>query len=1344
MAKIDVTSSWFPELTSDDARQLCYIAYYGEDYGSAIPQYLKKFRKSRKDYEDTLFKLQQLGYLQTHNTASPEHHLDILDFLAIEHQDWLKSFKAFRQYTPTHSCQYLWRLAELLRKDDFDGAARLSKPYEGLGSKLFNVYAYIRKRAIDDNRYAMLLDDEQKITMTAETLNELVHKGTLDVASLDSIRSMTPKSHRLYREVMEKIDLYEFLLTGKSYEYDKPQTVWSLSMTAIKELYAGNVENALALFRKAASCTKPHTGCLPIPVLNYFYALCIIKYRVKYGPLSITDVLNELRSASPVRLSAENFAARLLLEYAEVTTENASNDVQKRADMVLGYADDNINRCFALLLANFFSLSKESLEKLDGTQPALSIMMHELSPYMAVSTKAKEELEGKYGGKPILANIRRKASWEVLLGEIDTTVEQAVDERPKRIVYFMLGHTLSTIVEQTQEDDGTWKDNRLLSVVTMCSTGYESMDLVDSRIAMEMSKKQSGKPGTNLITDADIVIPNLVGTDRVFYGKEYLPGRMKAEIIQEKPYVDFSGQGDKIVISSNAKVGPDGNPQKNTVSVCGTKYSLVTLNPLQKDILGKLLSRKSLPASAAPSLRKTIESLNGIIEVRENILSDIEMKAFESDGHIAIRIEPVKENLCTEYRMTLLAMPLKDGVSRLVPTVGEEYVYDEDEAGRTHCVHRDMAKEEANYQGLVDYAEQFDLEFSSYNVCTLGDERILLNFLAFCHRNQDKYVVEWPNGQTLKFKGILTENNIDIEVKSDTDWLSVEGQARLDVDVLGLDELLKACCRESYDGFVRIGEDEYIKMTETLRRHLAELDAILSIGEKKQKSVPKFLVGALATTLDKMNQKVDSGYREFRDKMKQAYETEVMIPQGLQATLRPYQEEGFKWLTRLDAWGAGACLADDMGLGKTLQALTFILSKADRGPSLIVAPKSVIPNWVSEVAKFAPQLNVTVLNDANNRQLTVEEASAYSLILCTYGVLTTESQLLCSREWNVACLDEAHQIKNRNTMVSQAAMSLKAQSRIILTGTPVQNHVGELWNLMQFLNPGMLGKWNVFRDTYVNADLDEEHRTMLKEMTQPFILRRTKQQVLHDLPEKIEGTHYVTMSENESKVYETLRQRVELKFKKGKTKAEKDVASQIEIDYFQELMKLRLASCDMHLVYELWKDPSTKIEALMEILETLMDVQDNSVLVFSQFTSFLARIKPELEKHGWEYHYMDGQTSMKKRQEMVEEFQNGHKRLFLSSLKAGGLGINLTQANYVILLDPWWNPAIENQATDRAHRIGQQRCVSVIRLITQQTIEEKILRLHEKKQSISDDVLDGTSDSFKLNYDDILEMVAPY
>ncbi len=318
------------------------------------------------------------------------------------------------------------------------------------------------------------------------------------------------------------------------------------------------------------------------------------------------------------------------------------------------------------------------------------------------------------------------------------------------------------------------------------------------------------------------------------------------------------------------------------------------------------------------------------------------------------------------------------------------------------------------------------------------------------------------------------------------------------------------------------------------------------------------------------------------------------------------------------------------------------------------------------------------------------------------------------------------------------------KSRLILTGTPIQNNIGELWNLFQFINPGLLGTWSVFRDSFMIGGLDNEHRDLLKEMTMPFILRRSKDDVLKELPEKIISQKIIELSENEHKVYEQMRQNAELKFKFYKDKLERSEAKKLDIKFFSEIMHLRQAACSMKLINSFWAEKSSKIIAFMEIIENLISNPNNNILVFSQFTSFLELIKVELNEKQIEYLYLDGQTPLEKRKEYVEEFQEGKNRLFLSSLKAGGFGINLTKANYVILLDPWWNPSVENQAMDRAHRIGQKRVVTVIRLIASQTIEEKIINLHQEKQMLSEDILLGTQESSKLTYEDVLDMVCPF
>ena len=478
--------------------------------------------------------------------------------------------------------------------------------------------------------------------------------------------------------------------------------------------------------------------------------------------------------------------------------------------------------------------------------------------------------------------------------------------------------------------------------------------------------------------------------------------------------------------------------------------------------------------------------------------------------------------------------------------------------------------------------------------------------------------------------------------------------------------------------------------------------------------------------------------------MREAYESPVEVPKTLNATLRDYQKEGFEWMARLTSWGAGACLADDMGLGKTVQTIALLLHRAEQGPSLVVAPKSLVLNWENELKKFAPSLRAININKEKNKKMLVEGAREGDVVITTYGVLVTQKDTLTRKNWNVICLDEAHSIKNRMTRTSRSAMALKGDAKVILTGTPLQNHLGEMWNLFQFINPGMLGPWQQFVDKYIKSPWDEMIQKELKDRTLPFILRRTKEEVLDDLPEKISYEQMVELSDEELQIYEKIRKDVELKFKKRKTKAEREAAKSLDLSFFQELTKLRLLANSVSLVYPEWKPESSKVAALRDILTSLSSRTDNRVLIFSQFTSFLSQIGAMMKDAGFEYLYLDGQTPLDERQRLVDRFQDGESQFFLISLKAGGLGLNLTAANYVILMDPWWNPSIEDQATDRAHRIGQERNVTVIRLVSANTIEEKILKLHEQKQDLSNRMLEGTSGSAALSMDDILDMVSPY
>jgi len=517
---------------------------------------------------------------------------------------------------------------------------------------------------------------------------------------------------------------------------------------------------------------------------------------------------------------------------------------------------------------------------------------------------------------------------------------------------------------------------------------------------------------------------------------------------------------------------------------------------------------------------------------------------------------------------------------------------------------------------------------------------------------------------------------------------------------------------------------------------LHKLEQIAQIDKTKAR-ITRYQAGSLADII-RSSDGVIHANRQVSSLAKQISEAATMrvdLPRGLKAQLRDYQQIGYEWISRLAAWGAGGCLADDMGLGKTVQAIAFLLQRAEEGASLVVAPASVVLNWQNEIMRFAPALRVSIFNDAEDRQSVIDSQGKYDVLLCTYGLLARETEMLSKKEWNVVCLDEAHTIKNRSTKMSAAAMALQSKARLLLTGTPIQNHLSELWNLMEFLNPGLLGSFEAFRTQFIlpiEQEQNTEKRTALRRIIQPFILRRTKTDVLSELPDKEDIIRRISLTDSERMEYEAMRIQAQ---------KELEAEDKVTVSLLSNITRLREAACSLSLVDKSITAVSSKLEDMRQLVQQIVE-GGNSVLVFSQFTSFLSQAKQVLDEDKTDYFYLDGSTPIAQRQKMVEAFQRGEKAVFLISLKAGGLGLNLTNANYIIHLDPWWNPAIEQQATDRAYRIGQHRSVTVYHLIAADTIEEKILRLHQTKRDLSDSLLEGTDTSHTLTIDDLKYLVS--
>lgn len=468
----------------------------------------------------------------------------------------------------------------------------------------------------------------------------------------------------------------------------------------------------------------------------------------------------------------------------------------------------------------------------------------------------------------------------------------------------------------------------------------------------------------------------------------------------------------------------------------------------------------------------------------------------------------------------------------------------------------------------------------------------------------------------------------------------------------------------------------------------------------------------------------DEAFERLRDQLATGERPEAEDePEGFQGTLRHYQREGLGWLVFLESLGLGGCLADDMGLGKTIQVLALLLRRKGllaaggipHRPSLVVVPKSLVFNWIDEAGKFAPDLRV-VNHTGNARAEIVGDLGDHDVVITTYGTLRRDIVRHRETEFDYVILDEAQSIKNAASQAAKACRLLKSRHRLALTGTPVENHIGELWSIFEFLNPGQLGSATRLRRFLADGRGSAE---VVARAVRPYLLRRTKTEVLSDLPEKTEQTLFVELGETQRKAYDELRHhfRAELSGRIGRMGIGRS-----RIAVLEALLRLRQTACHPGLVDPARiDDPSAKLDTLLEQLEEVID-EGHKVLVFSQFTSFLAILRRRLDAKSTTYEYLDGRTT--DRQARVARFQEDPDcRLFLVSLKAGGQGLNLTAADYIYILDPWWNPAVEAQAVDRAHRIGQTRRVFAYRLIARDTVEEKILALQDKKRELAESIV---------------------
>lgn len=589
-----------------------------------------------------------------------------------------------------------------------------------------------------------------------------------------------------------------------------------------------------------------------------------------------------------------------------------------------------------------------------------------------------------------------------------------------------------------------------------------------------------------------------------------------------------------------------------------------------------------------------------------------------------------------------------------------------------------------------------------------------------------------------------TAGAFKLKVSSGIDWFELKGTVDFDGKAVPLPSILEAV--RNQQAMVDLGDGEIGMLPEEWLKKYALL---AGIGEGKKDHV-RFgrnqagLLDALLTAQPDVD--VDEKFRTAREKFRSFKGVAAAKPpKGFTGELRPYQAEGLGWLKFLREFGFGGCLADDMGLGKTVQVLAMLAERAGNRPkdapraSLVVVPKSLVFNWKAEAERFAPKLLV-LDHTGPEREKDTAFIAGHDIVLTTYGILRNDFVYLKDIPFDYGILDESTAIKNAGSESAKACRLINAKNRLAMSGTPIENHLGELWSLFEYLNPGMLGRATAFqRIGGMGRGADVDSREILTRALRPYILRRTKDQVARDLPEKTEQTVFCELEPKQRKAYDELK---EFYRQSLLGKVEQEGMGKSKIMILEALLRLRQVACHPGLIDKA-KDgeASAKLDALLPQLHEVHE-EGHKALVFSQFTSFLDIVKKRLNAEAVPYLYLDGQTSAKQRQAMVEKFQTDPNcGLFLISLKAGGVGLNLTAAEYVFLLDPWWNPAIEAQAVDRAHRIGQTKAVFAYRYIAKDTVEEKVLALQQSKKALADSIINADNSLIKGLKQEDLELL---
>ncbi len=1051
--------------------------------------------------------------------------------------------------------------------------------------------------------------------------------------------------------------------------------------------------------------------------LSYIYTWLQKVLQIQQGDMSQKEWINHAYIASyEEHHSLETFFCSLCLYWVDQT------QARRRVPRLLKFLSDRAEA------TGYYWLAAEAAE-------LLSRLKTKGNKVEAIYTKTKV---------PHLVDlIKPQQPWEISLKALANLqkkpqVEAKIEDQ-KRLVWLITFYSTSFMLQPREQKitaKGSWSKGRPIALKRLYSNPgqFDYLTTQDLKICSHIETSYYGYYDKVDYNFDDRAMLAIVGHPLVFW--ENSP-TTRVDIVSGEPELIVKKiKEERITLEFSPKLRSD--KDLIVVKETPTRLKVIEITPEHQRIATILGSKNCLevPSLASEQVLAAISGVSPIVTVHSDIGGGVESATeVTANSQPHLHLLPAGAGL----KAALLCRPFGDVGSYYRPGKGGSTVITEIEGQRLQTT-RQMEEEEEFANNVIKSCPILTRYEPEDGEWLIEDPEDCLFLLLELQELGDKVIIEWPEGEKLRIAHQAGMNNFQMQINRQNDWFAASGELKLDENlVLDMENLL-ALLEKTPSRFIPLGDGQFIALTEQFRKRLDELR---TFGSKKGKSLQFHPLTSLVledAIADVGKLKADKHWKQQVRKLKEMKDLQPELPSTLQGELRDYQLEGFEWLSRLAHWGVGACLADQMGLGKTLQALAVILSHATKGATLIIAPTSVCMNWISEAQKFAPTLN-PVQFGYGDRQKTLDELQPFDLFVCSYGLLQQEevAEMLAKVEWQTIVLDEAQAIKNMTTKRSQAAMKLQGKFKLITTGTPIENHLGELWNLFRFINPGLLGSWEQFNQCFaipIERNQDKQIRKQLKKLIQPFILRRTKTQVLEELPSRTETTLHVNMSQAEMAFYEALRQKA-LAFL-----ADSDAtAGAKHLQVLAEIMKLRRACCHTSLVMSDSNLPSAKLELLGEVLEELLE-NKHKALLFSQFVDHLHIIRDYLDKKQISYQYLDGSTPAKQRKIKVDKFQGGEGDVFLISLKAGGTGLNLTAADYVIHMDPWWNPAVEDQASDRAHRIGQQRPVTIYRLVTKGTIEEKIVELHHHKRDLADSLLEGTEISGKMSTDELLRLMS--